>query len=513
MAYVCGPVKKRLSRRFLAAAILLLSAATAWSADSPAGLLCKGTRLETPYYVIESSRPGPTVMITGGLHGDEPAGMRAAEQIRHWPLKRGRLIVVPRANVRGLAARSRNIPEEPKDSANLNRNFPCKDGPDKPLNAIAEAIWQLALERKPDWLIDLHEGFDFHKINKKSTGAGLIRTSDKDVLAASEQMLEAVNKTVDEADHQLVPMINPAVGSLARAAWENRQVKAIIQETCLKEPLARRVRQHRIMVHRLLSHLEMVDCGFDQVTPPQRPPGELRVAVYCGAGVGSGGPVRLEGLLQADKGTLARLVSPEGIRAGVLGQFDVVLFPGGTGKGTAEALGEDGRRAVERFVHGGGGYLGICAGAYLATSGYEWGLKILDARTVDSKHWKRGTGKVNIEMTAAGREILGAGEGEVPIYYANGPLLGPAGREDLADYTVWSHFRQEMRKNDAPEGVMMGTPAMIAAPYGKGRVVVFSPHPEATAGLKGFVGRAVRWTAGRAVRSPGIAPATVPAGR
>ena len=511
MADACGPSRERLPRQFLLAAILVWSVAPAWAADAPAGVLCKGTRFETPYYVVESLKPGPTVMVTGGLHGDEPAGARAAEQIRHWPLKRGRLIVVPRANVPGLAAKSRYIPDESKESANLNRNFPCKGGPDKPLNTIAEAMWRLTLDRKPDWLVDLHEGSDFHKINKKSTGAGLIRTRDKDVLAVSERMLQAVNETVAEADHQLVPMINPAVGSLARAAWENGGIKAMIQETCVKEPLARRVRQHRIMAHRLLSHLEMVDCGFDRVTPPQRGAGELRVAIYCGAGVGSDGPVRLEGLLQGTGNVMARVVCPEAIRAGVLGQFDVVLFPGGTGKGTAEALGENGRRAVERFVREGGGYLGICAGAYLATSGYEWGLKIIDARTVDSKHWKRGKGTVKIELTPAGREMLGAREGELPIYYANGPLLGPGGRNDLADYTVLSHFRQEMRQSDAPEGVMLNTPAMIAAAYHKGRVALFSPHPEKTAGLEPFVARAVRWTARRPVKDAGRTPAPVPA--
>ncbi len=509
MANVYGrPVTHLFRSRFLLAAILVLSVAPAWAADQPAGVLCKGTRFETPYYLIDSGKPGPLVMVTGGVHGDEPAGMRAAEQIRHWPIRKGRLIVVPRANVPGLAAKSRNIPDEAKESANLNRNFPCKGGPDKPLNAVAEAIWQLTVERKPDWLIDLHEGFDFHKINKKSTGAGLIRTRHKDVLAVSERMLEAVNKTIDEADHELVPMINPAVGSLARAAWEVKGIRAMIQETCLKEPLARRVRQHRIMVHCLLKHLEMVDCDCDLIAPSDRKPGELRVAVYCGGGVGSTGPVRLEGLLQTDRGVLARLVSPEAIRAGVLSQFDAVLFPGGTGKGTAEALGEGGREAVERFVRGGGGYLGICAGAYLATSGYDWGLKIIDAKTVDSRHWKRGKGTVKIELTPAGREILGPRKGELPIYYANGPLLGPGGRDDLQDYTVLSYFRQEMRQNDAPEGVMLNTPAMIAAAYQKGRVALFSPHPEKTAGLEPFVARVIRWTAGRAPQDAGSAPAT-----
>ena len=54
-------------------------------------------------------------MITGGVHGDEPAGAAAAEQIRHWTIRRGTLIVVPRANPPALAAKTRLIPESKRN--------------------------------------------------------------------------------------------------------------------------------------------------------------------------------------------------------------------------------------------------------------------------------------------------------------------------------------------------------------------------------------------------------------
>ena len=58
-----------------------------------------GTEWETPYYRIETGKPGPTVMIVGGVHGNEPGGWQAAEQIASWELSRGSLLVVPRANI------------------------------------------------------------------------------------------------------------------------------------------------------------------------------------------------------------------------------------------------------------------------------------------------------------------------------------------------------------------------------------------------------------------------------
>ena len=76
------------------------------------GLLAKGTKWETPIFQRDSGATGPTVFITGGVHGNEPAGARAAEQIRHWPIKKGRIIIIPRVNNPGLLAKTRFLPGE-----------------------------------------------------------------------------------------------------------------------------------------------------------------------------------------------------------------------------------------------------------------------------------------------------------------------------------------------------------------------------------------------------------------
>ena len=48
-------------------------------------ILGEGEPWQTPCHIKDSGVDGPTVLITGGIHGNEPAGARAAEQIRHWP--------------------------------------------------------------------------------------------------------------------------------------------------------------------------------------------------------------------------------------------------------------------------------------------------------------------------------------------------------------------------------------------------------------------------------------------
>ena len=170
--------------------------------DEPAGLIVPGTPAATPYYVRDSGKAGPVVMISGGVHGDEPAGAYAAGQIRHWPITRGKLILVPRANVIALQAHRRLIPGEPAERANLNRNFPLakEDGP--PRGALATALWDFAHRQKPTWVVDLHEGTDFNAETGKSVGSSVIVFPTPEGKAAAALILEAVNATVTNQNHR-----------------------------------------------------------------------------------------------------------------------------------------------------------------------------------------------------------------------------------------------------------------------------------------------------------------------
>lgn len=186
-------------------------------------------------------------------------------------------------------------------------------------------------------------------------------------------------------------------------------------------------------------------------------------------------------------------VTAAGIQSGELRRFDVVLFPGGSGSAQGKKLGEVGRSKVREFVRLGGGYIGICAGAYLATSDYEWSLHILDARVLDRKHWARGFGSVRLRLAQSASESLQIGSEETDCYYHQGPLLAPAERSDLPDYSEWASFQSEVRKEGVPGGVMPGTTAIAATSFGSGRVLAISPHPERTETLNHVLPLAVHW--------------------
>jgi putative intracellular protease/amidase len=215
----------------------------------------------------------------------------------------------------------------------------------------------------------------------------------------------------------------------------------------------------------------------------------IKVAVYEDKGAtGKGIPCVTEIMSRTDDIKLTRLKGAD-IAAGGLRGYDLVMLTGGSGSAEAAGLGEKGREEVRDFVRNGGGYVGICAGAYLACSGFEWGVGILNAKTVSSK-WRRGQGEVKIEGEAFGEKLTDRG-----VRYANGPIIKADVRKDLPAFETLVSFRTELAENDTPVGVMVNAPAMVRSTYGLGRVFVSSPHPEQTAGLENLVVQALRWTA------------------
>lgn len=227
----------------------------------------------------------------------------------------------------------------------------------------------------------------------------------------------------------------------------------------------------------------------------------IRVAIYADDGATKDGPPRLQNCLPLEKGFQFKTVTAKEIRDGALEKFDVLIQPGGSASEQAKMLGEEGRQRIQQFVKSGGGFIGICAGAYLASIEYPWSLGLLDAHVLDRAHWARGEGTVQLRITSAGKSALGAKSESCSIHYENGPLLGPGEHEDVSDYELLAAFDSEIRKNDAPPGVMKGTTAIARGEYGEGRVQCFSPHPEKTPGHEVFLQAAVKWVAERPQKS------------
>lgn len=158
-----------------------------------------GTGLDTDVYYLEGEAPGATVLVLGGTHPNEPGGfLTAVVLVENTVVKRGRLIVVPRANRSGFTctdpgegqpqvyhiptpggvreftfgSRATNPVHQWPDPVvyvnrqgqpltgsevrNLNRAYPGSPAA-YPTEQLGYAIMELIRTEKPALAIDLHE--------------------------------------------------------------------------------------------------------------------------------------------------------------------------------------------------------------------------------------------------------------------------------------------------------------------------------------------------------------------
>lgn len=235
--------------------------------------------------------------------------------------------------------------------------------------------------------------------------------------------------------------------------------------------------------------------GLKTIVPPPSNTRPIKVAIFEGKGAGSSGIDSTEkGLKALPQATVTRVKAEEWATID-LKAFDLVVFSGGSGSAQGAAIGEAGLNNVREFVRGGGGYLGICAGAYLACSNFSCSLGLLNAQTV-SKKWMRGQAFVDVEISDEGRKVAGDVRGTFKVRYHNGPIIKPAERTDIPAYVPAAFFRSEIAEYGSPAGVMVNSPSQVMGIFGKGRVFISSPHPENTPGLEHFIPRGALWAAG-----------------
>ena len=133
--------------------------------DSAAG------NILVPVGIVENGE-GPTALLIGTVHGDEPIGIPALSKLFHNISAaniKGRVIVCPAANINAVESNQRF---SPKDQINMNRTFPGKAGgtiTESTCYAIAKELIEPA-----DFVIDFHSGGR----SLKYIPSGLLRVSN-----------------------------------------------------------------------------------------------------------------------------------------------------------------------------------------------------------------------------------------------------------------------------------------------------------------------------------------------
>lgn len=125
-----------------------------------AGKLPSGNSISIFTFVFRSKNPGPTVLLLGGMHGDEVNGVeivRSAVAKRLFnQLQAGTVIAIPLLNIFGFINFSRDVP----DGKDVNRSFPGTNSGSL-ASRIAKIITRKILPLV-DFGIDFHSGGDRH---------------------------------------------------------------------------------------------------------------------------------------------------------------------------------------------------------------------------------------------------------------------------------------------------------------------------------------------------------------
>lgn len=235
---------------------------------------------ENYFYAIEPTlKPGakrsncyPIVLVVAGVHGNEHAGVVAANFIRRkWTLENARLVVVERLNPKGTG-KGRYIPKVPVAERDLNRNFPVSG----PVGTLANQIWSVVAKLQPHIFIDLHEGWGVYnrlKANKGngplvgnpsfSKGSSIISTELAQPLA--KYMINKVNDlTVPDATKHFLSITPPIDSGLASMIHRSfKSLNMVLETTSKGQTLHLRAQQQLVMVGACMSLLGLTPKNFD----------------------------------------------------------------------------------------------------------------------------------------------------------------------------------------------------------------------------------------------------------
>jgi len=223
-----------------------------------------GSEHETTGYVQTGAEDGPTVLVVGGIHGNEVAGYEAASNLRDLAIDRGRLVTIPRANEVAIEEGVRYG----EDGADLNRQFPVGE---TPTTELARAIWDVGTRFDPDVVIDLHESKSLYE-GDVTDGVGQAIFHSRDA-AAHEDAVDAANyvnanyvddPTYDFTEAPFSGEDGALSGLFVHKVARDTDAVAFLVETVFRDvELATRVRWHTHIVRRLVDEELLGSGGSD----------------------------------------------------------------------------------------------------------------------------------------------------------------------------------------------------------------------------------------------------------
>lgn len=191
-----SPLPRRSSLAFC-----LLFALLASNAAAEVYTFFPGTQYALDVHFLIGEKPGPAIMVQGGIQGDEASGFLTAQALTRANVTRGTVIIVPRANPPSIHERKRAV------NVDLNRRFD-KDYNEFYEDRLARLIRFLVSQSQA--LIHLHEGSGFYEPTRKSDLRGPHRYGQSVIIDTTEykrsiQLERAVRQVLARLNDGIAP--------------------------------------------------------------------------------------------------------------------------------------------------------------------------------------------------------------------------------------------------------------------------------------------------------------------
>ena len=125
------------------------------SVDIPLPSFYTHSSVNMPVHVVHGRRPGPVLLVSAAIHGDEITGVEVVRRLLAYKFIdriRGTLIAIPVVNVYGFVSKSRYLP----DRRDLNRSFPGSESGSM-ASRLANVLMKQIMPHCTH-VIDLHSG-------------------------------------------------------------------------------------------------------------------------------------------------------------------------------------------------------------------------------------------------------------------------------------------------------------------------------------------------------------------
>ncbi|MCG8567198.1 MAG: M14/M99 family metallopeptidase [Desulfobacterales bacterium] len=257
-------------------ALALLTGSSVYGGQRNHTVYFEGEENELHVYRIIGNKPGKTLLIIGGIQGDEPGGFLAADFYADFSLEVGSLIVVPRANFPSILKNERQINQD------MNRKF-ADDNAKNYEGKVVAVLKKLICES--DCFLNLHEGsgiyspqWESETRNPKKFGQSIIADdsildrggdgNSVDLGEMASQVIERINRNIKDPKHrfhfnnhrtnQPNTIHKEQRRSATYYALNTCKIPAFGVESAKALPLEQKVRQHIYAINGFMDLLGIV---------------------------------------------------------------------------------------------------------------------------------------------------------------------------------------------------------------------------------------------------------------